>query len=156
MFLYLKSVVESSNPDFKKRVGVGEYGRMIPAGVIYVKTSIDDAKISKNDTNAALSAVREGQQRLGMLLNDDESISAMNPAFLPIKLKDGKPDSRSESKVYTEGGWEEINETVKQAVTKIANEMTSGNINASPKRKSNGKSEACEWCEFKALCRNSN
>ena len=156
MFLYLKSVVESENPDFLRRAGLEAGERMIPAGVIYVKTSIDDAKISKNDKNAALGAVRSNQERLGMLLNDDESIGAMNPEFLPIKLKDGKPDSRSESKVYSESGWEEINKTVKQAVTKIASEMTGGNIHASPKRKPNGKSEACEWCEFKSLCRNSN
>ncbi|MBQ9085411.1 MAG: PD-(D/E)XK nuclease family protein, partial [Clostridia bacterium] len=36
MFLYLKSIVETSSKSFHERIGLPEGGRMIPAGVIYV------------------------------------------------------------------------------------------------------------------------
>ena len=157
MFLYLKSIVETKDKKFLSRVGVGENGRMIPAGVIYVKTAIDDVKISKNSAAEAKAALSANQERLGMLLNDDESLSAMNKNYIPIKFKnDGTPDSRSESKLYTESGWDRINDVIEKAVTDISDKMISGDISANPKKKSNGKSDACAYCEFKAICRNAN
>ena len=39
MLLYLKSVVETENPEFKEKLGVGEGGKVIPAGIVYVKTA---------------------------------------------------------------------------------------------------------------------
>ena len=157
MFLYLKSVVETESEEFKKRVGVHGGGRMIPAGVLYVKTAIDDAKISRNSERDALDAVMKNQTRVGMLLDDSESLGAMNAKYIPIKFnKDGSPDARSKQKLYTESGWDALNEKIADAVGEIGTRMTEGDISALPILKSSGKSDACKYCEFKAICRNPN
>jgi ATP-dependent helicase/nuclease subunit B len=85
MFLYLKAIAETDNENLKKRLGVGEGGRIIPAGVIYIQTDMSEVKIDKNDKALAEEARREAQKRRGMLLNDAESISAMNRDYIPIK-----------------------------------------------------------------------
>lgn len=155
MFLYLKAVVESENSDFLTKAGVTGNGKLIPAGVIYVKTSMEDAKISTNDSSRALAEVKKNQARVGMLLDDDESISAMNAAYIPIKFnKDGTPDSRSRAKLYTLSGWDTLNDTIRDAVCDIAKRMTAGDISATPMLKTSGKSEVCKYCEYKAICRN--
>ena len=154
MFLYLKALVETENADFRKKAGVENGGKMIPAGVIYVKTSIEDAKISTSSEALALDGVKKNQARIGMLLDDMESISAMNADYIPIKLKDGVPDTRSSAKLYTESGWDALNETISEVVSELGSRMTAGDVSAFPMLKSSGKSEVCQYCEFKAICRN--
>ena len=127
---------------------------MIPAGVIYVKTSIEDAKISTSSEALALDGVKKNQARIGMLLDDMESISAMNADYIPIKLKDGVPDTRSSAKLYTESAWDALNETISEVVSELGSRMTAGDVSAFPMLKSSGKSEVCQYCEFKAICRN--
>lgn len=157
MFLYLKSVVETESTEFRKKLGVGENGRLIPAGVIYVKTAVEDAKISRNSEYDAKAAIKKNQARVGMLLDDDVSIGAMNAEYIPVKFKaDGTPDSHSKAKLYTLGGWDILNEKIKAAVSDISTRMTEGDISAVPMLKSSGKSDVCKYCEFKAICRNAN
>lgn len=151
MFLYLKAITETDNEKLKQSLGVGKGGRIIPAGVIYIETDMSDVKIDKNDRALAEEARRAAQRRRGMLLNDDESISAMNPAYLPIKYKkNGEPDARSEKLLYTEDGWKEINETISEKVLEVAEGLRSGNI--SPTKKTT-KENHCETCKFKIICR---
>ncbi len=155
MFLYLKSIVETEKPNFRKKIGVGQEGRMIPAGVIYVKATVEDAKISKNSASEVKAAIKKNQARLGMLLDDKVSIGAMNSEYIPIKFKaDGNPDAYSKPKLYSEGGWNEINEKIEAAVSDISARMTDGDISAAPMLKPSGKSDTCKYCEFKAICRN--
>ncbi|MBQ3016859.1 MAG: PD-(D/E)XK nuclease family protein [Clostridia bacterium] len=155
MFLYLKSVVDTKNPEFRAKVGLGEGGKMIPAGVIYVKTAIEDAKISRNSEAEALAAVKKNQARIGMLLDDEVSIGAMNARYIPIKFKsDGTPDAYSKSKLYTETGWELLSGKIEAAIKDISKRMTEGDIAALPLIRSKGKSDVCKYCDFKAICRN--
>lgn len=155
MFLYLKAVTETKNEDFRHRVGVTGEGKLIPAGVIYVKASMEDAKISTNSEIMALEQIKKKQARIGMLLDDAESIGAMNPSYIPIKFnKDGSPDSRSREKLYTPTGWDTLNDNIKEVICDLGGKMTSGDISATPMLKSSGKSEVCKYCEFKAICRN--
>ena len=155
MFLYLKSVVETKKADFRKAIGAQSNEKMIPAGVIYVKTAIEDAQIQRNNSDDAISAVKRNQARIGMLLDDNVSIGAMNSSYIPIKFKsDGAPDAHSKKKLYTPFGWEELNEKIKHVVTDISTRMTNGDITALPMQKTSGKSDACTYCEFKAICRN--
>jgi len=156
MFLYLKAIVETDTPEFGERVGLTGNGRMIPAGVIYVKTSLAEGAIKKNDTRDALNAVKASQTRLGMLLYDMESISAMNSSYIPVKFtKDGSPDRYSADKLYTESRWEKLSETISESVKKICNDMTGGVIDAAPKIRRGEKYTPCTWCKFKAICRSS-
>ncbi len=157
MFLYLKSIVESEKESFRSAIGVGSEGKMIPAGVIYVKANVSGCRIQKNDADEALKEAKKKQIREGMLLNDSTSIGAMNGKFIPVKFKaDGDPDAYSKAKLYTAERWNEITETMNRIVSDECTKMVLGDICAKPLREKRGKSSVCKWCEFKPICRNSN
>ena len=150
MFLYLKAIAETDNKAFLEKIGVKEGGRIIPAGVIYVKTDLSDVVIPHADKETEAETIRKKQGRQGMLLNDNESISAMNSEYIPIKFtKKGEIDARYKKYAYTPEEWNEINEKISNKILEISGAMKSGEI--SPTAKEN--SAACEWCKFKSVCR---
>ena len=154
MFLYLKALLESENEAFKAGLGVGESGRLMPAGVIYVKTSVGDVRVDTPDDAAAEQAVKSAQRREGMLLDDEEIISAMNLKYTPLysaKTPDKIPDAKRKY-LYSEEGWEQIMQTVEGSVAGVADGIRSGEMPATPKWQKDGKS-SCEYCEFKPICR---
>ncbi len=154
MFLYLKALCETEKPEFKKALGVEEGGRIIPAGVIYVKADISDVTLKGDEKNPE-ELIKDKQKRLGMILNDGESLRAMNPKYLPISFnKDGSTSKRSLDKLYDEDGWIKIGQTINTAVEKITGRLLSGDISADPLKKQGAK-KACEYCKFKPICRNS-
>ena len=153
MFLYLKALTESRNEKFREKTGVRENGRLIPAGVIYVKTAVSDVRVDTPDDALASRAVKAAQEREGMLLDDEEIISAMSLKYTPLYSKrtpDKIPDSKKKF-LYSEEGWLEIMKTVEGAVVKVANGIRGGEISASPKEQK-GKSP-CEYCPYKPVCR---
>ena len=153
MFLYLKALVESENEKFRASLGVGDGGRLIPAGVIYVKTSVRDVKVDTPDDSVASEAVKSAQQREGMILNDPQVISAMTLKYSPVYSK-RSPDKIAKTKekfLYTEEGWGEIMQTVEDSVCRVADGIRSGVMDASPKEHK-GKSP-CDFCSFKPICR---
>ncbi len=153
MFLYLKALVESENKKFRESCGVGDGGRLLPGGVIYVKTAIGDVRVDRPSDEAADAAVKEAQVREGMLLDDEASISAMKLKYTPLYSK-RSPDKITDGKrkyLYTEEGWGEIMETVEKSVVDVSDRMRSGEIGAKPKRKKD--KTPCEYCEYKAICR---
>lgn len=151
MFLYLKSIVDTDKADFKRELGAGDGGRLIPGGVIYVKADVSDGKLQSGSADAE-AEFKKQQKRVGMILDDEENIGAMNPDFLPIKLKasDGRPDARSANRLYNEEGWRKIEDTIKTVMTNISDKMTSGDIKALRVKHE----DACKYCEFKSICRN--
>ena len=153
MFLYLRAVVDSKNKKLYENIGLGEDGRLIPAGVLYVKSDLSDVKISHASPETELEAVKSEQRRQGMLLDDPISLGAMNLKFLPIRIKkDGSYYKDSEKKLYSSAGWESLCKTVEDSVKKVTGKMRSGNIYAEPMKKKN--SSPCEYCKFKPICRN--
>lgn len=155
MFLYLKALVSSKNEKFRQRLGVGKDGRVVPAGVIYVKTSVADERVDIPDDDLATEAVKLAQEREGMLLDDPDVISAMSLKYTPLYSK-RTPDKIPENKkhlLYTEEGWEDIMNTVEGAVAKVADGIRGGDISATPKEQKN--KSACEYCPFKPICRRS-
>ena len=154
MFLYLKSVVDTENKKFLTSLGVENGKRPIPAGVIYVKTEIGDVRIDEPTEAAATNEIMKAQSRLGMLLDDPESLSAMNVKYMPVKFKnDGTPDKRSADKLYTAEGWETLCQKLSNTVTSIAEKMKRGEISAVSVI-DQAKETPCEYCKFKAFCRN--
>ena len=143
MFLYLASVLESAA--FRTRLGISEGGEVVAAGVSYVHTALE-AKAAPDEKFDAMETVRSLQKRAGMVLFEDEVISAMHPDYLPITLnKDGKPNASSAARTYTREGFREIMQTVDSAVLRVTGEMRSGEIPASPLK---GKgSDACTYVE---------
>ena len=153
MFLYLRALVESDKKKFRERVGVGEGGSLVPAGVIYVKTAVSDMKIQTPDDSLAEEAVKAAQGREGMILDTPENITAMTLRYTPVyspsypnEIRDNKRDL-----LYTPDGWKDIMETVEGAVITAADGIRGGVMTASPKEK--GSSSPCEYCEFKPICR---
>ncbi len=150
MFLYLKSIVESENSPFLKRIGLEEGGKLIPAGVIYVNADISDSTVKHAGEEEEIKAARAKQTRKGMLLDDEISLAAMNPDYLPIKFKkDGTPDAYSADKLYSLEGWDELNKTMSESIKKVSADMRSGEISAKPDKKRN----PCDYCNFAPVCR---
>lgn len=153
MFLYLRALVDSEKAEFKKRVGVSNEGRILPAGVIYVKTSVRDVRVDLPDDDLAQSAVKSAQAREGMILNDPDNISAMTLKYTPVYSKrtpDKIPDAKQKF-LYTEDGWNEIMQTVEGAVCQVADGIRKGEISATPNEQK-GKSP-CDFCDFRPICR---
>ncbi len=153
MFLYLKALVESDNEEFRRSIGAEEGGRLIPAGVIYVKTSVRDVRVSSPDDSLASLAVKDAQGREGMLLDDPEVISAMTLKYTPLYSR-RTPDKIPESKrklLYSEEGWGEIMSTVEDSVTRVAEGIRGGVMDAEPKVNKN--ISPCDYCPYKPICR---
>lgn len=150
MFLYLKAIADTDNEAFRKRLGVGDKGQIIPAGVIYVKTDMSDVTIPKDDEAAERAEIEKKQERRGMLLDDIISISAMNKSYIPVKYKkNGEPDARTQKYLYTYDGWEELGEKISNKIGEVTSDMKCGNISLTSKTKDS----PCEYCSFKPICR---
>ena len=150
MFLYLKAIVETENERFKENIGVTNGGRILPGGVIYVKTDMSDVVIPHADENASKEAIKKNQERRGMLLDDSFNLDAMNKDFIPVKFKkDGTPDARSAKYLYSYDEWRELDEKISQKVCEVAEKMKSGDISTT-KEKSGA---PCDYCKFKPICR---
>lgn len=155
MFLYLKSIIDSKKQSFKERIGADKSTKLIPAGVIYVKTSPSDVKVSTNDTAAVAAELKKTRERRGMILDDSTSLAAMNPEYLPVKFKkDGTPTAGCEKYLYTPEGWDELMRTLGEVIGDVTGRMRSGKIHAFAKGQKNEKLP-CEYCEYKAICRKS-
>lgn len=148
MFLYLKAIVDTDNEGFRHELGVKEGGKVIPAGVIYIKTDLSDVTVAHADKDAEEKALNANQKRRGMILDNPESIAAQNKNYLPVKFtKGGTPDSRYKKFLYTDDGWDELGEKIGDKIREISGKMRGGDI--SPTKES----RACDSCKFKAICR---
>ncbi len=153
MFLYLKSLLECENPSFKKALGVPTGGEVIPAGLIYVKTDIKDQRVNTPSDGDAEEAVKAAQKRKGMILDDSDIYLAMGKEYIPIKLTKSGVDKRSEPYLYTRERWEEISREIEDVVGKIGHRISRGDIRSAT-GKDKKKKSPCEWCSYKAFCRN--
>ena len=151
MFLYLKAMIDSKNQKFRESIGQSGNGRILPAGVIYVRTSVDDVKLKAPDDSLETKALEEAQERSGMVLDDEEIISAMGTRYTPVGTKDGQIAPKTEHLRYDEEGWEKLMKTVEESVITVARGIRSGSACATPS--TSGGHSSCEWCEYKPICR---
>ena len=148
------AITETNSEEFKERLGVAEDGKILPAGVIYVKTSIGDVKVKRYDDAEAEEKVKKMQGRQGMILDDDKIINAMNTKYIPVKFKGGVIEEKSKNMLYTLEGWEDIMGKVEFAVKDISSRIRKGGIEAHPK-KHDSRGTRCDVCDFKPICRRS-
>ena len=154
MFLYLKALLDTKNELIKERVGVTGDGKLLPAGAIYLKTSITDARVDTPSDKEALAQVMSAQKREGMVLDDPEVISAMGLKNTPL-YSSRTPDKIPETKkkfLFTEDSIEDIFDTVEESVKNIAKKIRCGDASATPKADKYGVAH-CDYCEFKPICR---
>ena len=147
MFLYLKSIVDTKKTEFLNEMGVGDGGRLIPAGVIYVKTSMKDKLLDSPFVDDMESVIVGLNEREGMLLDDEASISAMSPDHLPKGAEESGGKHR-----YDEDGWQKLCKVIEDSVVNIVGGMKSGNAKAEPTVR--GRYGPCTYCPYKAVCRN--
>lgn len=156
MFLYLKAICDTKNEEFRKLLGVGKNGRIIPAGVVYVKTSLSDVTIDRPSREDAERALRAAQKREGMVLNDENIISAMGLEYTPL-YSEKSPDSILKSKekfMYDESDFDTIMKDIENVVQSIVQKMRSGEISANPRLVGKRDRSPCEYCNYRAVCRN--
>jgi ATP-dependent helicase/nuclease subunit B len=152
MFLYLKSIVDTDSPEFRERIGAKDGDKLIPAGVIYAKASVKDAVVMHSSDEEAKVRAKEESSREGMILDDDISLSAMNPRFTPLKYPETSRNKLSnDEKKYTLEGWDNIVSGMETTIRDISDKMHSGNINAEPN--AIHKFDPCEFCSYRAVCR---
>ncbi len=154
MFLYLKSIIDTESKEFRERVGVGEGGKMRPAGVIYLKTSLSDVRIDTPSDEAAIEKIESEMEREGMVLYDDDSISAMNLRYTPL-YSSRYPNKIPESKtkfLYTEEEFDSMMQTIEDTVKSLAKNIRSGDIRTKSEPRSSHDKQ-CEYCKFKPICR---
>ena len=156
MFLYLKAICDSKNEGFRRLLGVKEGGKIIPAGVIYVKTSLSDVTVDTPSKEEALSAVSNMQKREGMVLDDNETLSAMGLKYTPVydQKKPTEIPSGKRHLLYDEEGWEKIMDTIEGKIREVVSNMRGGDISANPKIPKGAQKTPCEYCIYKAICRN--
>ena len=152
MLLYLKSVTETDRPEFLKKLGVEDGGKLLPAGIVYVKTSVADVTIDSPSDELAEREVKANYERLGASLEDPDVLAAMNPDFTPM-AKTRKGDV-PKPQTYSMEDWKRINEEMKSAVLSIAGEITSGHVVAKTNVSDNSSFHPCENCQYKFICRN--
>ncbi|MBR5449549.1 MAG: PD-(D/E)XK nuclease family protein, partial [Clostridia bacterium] len=146
MFLYLRSVVETAKPQFLKELGLENGGRLIPAGVAYVKTSLSDKSMDTPFADDLSFVIGEVNERYGMVLDDETALGAMSPDHLPKGIENDKNRLK-----YSEDEWVELCKTVEGVVKDITKDIRSGDIAARPRFK--GSDSPCERCSYKPLCR---
>ncbi len=148
MFLYLRALIQSRK--FRTRLGLTDSGEVIPGGVIYVQTKLDGTTERPNADG--YEELKNQQTRLGMLLNEERSLCAMNRRFLPLRFTStGALHKSSEKLLYTKEGWGELCREIDSVVCKIGADMKSGHIPARPK--STAKDSPCTFCSFRPVCR---
>jgi len=154
MFLYLQSILKTESEEFRKKLGVTGEGRIIPAGVIYVKTDVSDKTVSLPDDALAREAVMSAQERQGMVLDDEDVISAMGLRYTPLyspRYGDTVPAAKR-NLLFSVEDFEALMEKVEDRVSEAASKMRSGRISATPSLDERGV-YACSYCEFKPICR---
>ena len=90
------------------------------------------------DKEGARTALRSLSERMGMLLDDEASIGAMNPDFLPFVVSDDpKEQKRRKEMTYSLDEWEERSLMIEKLILGEVARMRAGEISATPtKRKS--------------------
>ena len=110
-------------------------------------------RVDTPDDELASDAVKSAQGREGMILDDPDSIGAMTLKYTPVysrRTPDKIPDTKRKF-LYDEAGWGEIMQTVESSVTRVADGIREGKMDATPKEKKN--QSPCDFCEFKPICR---
>ncbi len=149
MFLYLFSVMENQDR-FKELVGCE--GELVPSGVLYYLARLKaDTYDQLTDYEGIENDLIGHIERQGMLLCDDDIISAMtrsdNDIVLPAGALKGKAGS-----LFTLESLGEIENKIRKTVSDIAKCIKSGNADAEPMKDS---SSPCEYCKMKVVCRRS-
>ena len=156
MLIYLFSIWSDSNGAFKSALNVN--GEVIPTGILYLKSKLDDVKAEADTDPAAIYELAEKSlKRNGLVINDEEILRLMEKKlsgkYIPVSLKsDGTFTKSSLSNLHTLEEFGALRRSIEQTVTKLATEMRSGKADCKPLK--NKRNDGCKYCPYVAVCRN--
>lgn len=155
MLLYLCTLCRNKDNGFAHAIGLKDGKTAIPAGMIYLLAKIPTISVEDYiDTENILNAAKEKIGRNGLLLNDEELLSAMNDALSPAflagikKNKDGELEGDA---LITLEHFEKVFNEMEEVILKITGEMRSGFADARPLIYND--KNPCDYCSSKAICR---
>ncbi len=161
MLLYLFSIWKTDSKPFKKSLGISENGTVLPAGMIYYASLLSGANGEGKLTKEEAEALSHGAlTKSGILLNDDHVLDHMDTTpekdnLFIKKKKDGTFTVNSLKSLKTLEEMGELLSQVGNTLSQIGGRMENGDISATPlKQKGKQKGSACQYCHFKAICRN--
>ena len=155
MLLYLFAFWRSDNPALKKKLGISQYGRILPAGVLYHNSRIEPKTTERPVSSEEALRYAEGSLiRSGILLNDENVLEAMETGlsgkYIPVTVKKEQLKiSHGELKTLDEFG-SLLNE-VSDVLIRIGEALKSGDASAEPIK--NPQLNPCRYCAMSYICR---
>ncbi len=156
MLIYLFSIWNDANGTFKKAIDVN--GEVIPTGILYLKSRLDDVKADADTDPAVIYELAEKSlKRSGLVINDEEILRLMEKKlsgkYIPVSLKsDGEFTSSSLNNLHTLEEFGALRRSIEETVTRLATEIRSGKADCKPLK--NKRNDGCKYCAYSAVCRN--
>ena len=155
MLLYLFTLCQKNNEKFHLELGLAEGEAPVPCGVIYLDANISTLTLDEAmDETEIESRAKKELKRTGLLLNDEEILTAMNhdlsPDFL-AGVKKSKKGELSGGALMSSEGFNAIYKQVEDTIKKIGRELGSGICDAKPLIL--GTKSPCDYCEMRPVCR---
>ena len=159
MFLYLLMLQKGDRAQVRKQLHAGAAEAIEPCGALYIPAKNPAVSAEAGDTPEKLRQAREAERRrIGLVLDDDELIEAMERGgtyrFLPIKRKNDGSFTKA-SKVASPEQIKLLLFKTEAMLRKIALDISSGEIEAEPIRTGDAgeeKGAVCRYCAFQDAC----
>lgn len=140
---------------------ISEQQQKKPAGVFYFNLIEPIIKDGGNLTTEQIKdKIKNAFKMKGLILADikvikmmDKKIEKGTSDIVPVYLSKDGEISQSRSSAITEKDFEKLQNTVRNLISKIANEILSGNIDIKPVYNRKTKTSACEYCKYRTICR---
>ena len=136
--------------------GTNRYGKVLPAGLLYMPSTTPMHKADGKPDAATLEASHTKAMRMnGLLLDDKQVLRAMEAdvkgVFIPVKMKnDG--DLYAGSPVASLAEFGLLGKKVEAILTDMASTLRRGDIDAAPFSPKGDVSPSCTYCAYKAVC----
>jgi len=156
LMIYLFTMCAHSDSDFARSLGVGEGGRVLPAGMLYYSASLSDVRLNSSRTHEELVEMAEKTlTRKGLLTENEGVLRAMEPSlegkYIPVSMPGDSMKVGRGVKLLADSEFEELKEQVGDVIVGIANELCKGKIEARPSEHLGAR--MCETCEMRPVCR---
>jgi ATP-dependent helicase/DNAse subunit B len=155
MFVYLCALWKSKNEQFRARLDLAPGEELLPAGVVYSKSSPALPTLSAPAPKDTLEAdAMTKLERSGFFLREEDVLRAMDDTFsghlVPVSLdKKGTLKYKKESAFGSLVEFGEILDVAEGAVLKTARKMRSGCADIAPDTDAN----RCPDCPYRTVCR---
>ncbi len=153
--LYLFSLCDEDQTNFKNEVGCSENGKIIPAGAMYFSSLISPIEISDEKPISSVKDIAEVSfDRSGFLLNDEEILLEMSRSFskdILCGIYKNKKGGLSGNAGVSADDMHVMNAELKDTVCGVADSILTGKMSPSPSFE--GKTPHCDSCSMKSICR---